>query len=571
MTPMSKMSDACGAHPVAVISHRYWQRRWAGDPAVVGRTFTLNDTVYTIIGVAAPEFFGVSVGHAPDLWLPTMMKSQVYPGRNGLTGRGYTWVQIFARLKSEVSLQQAQTDLNLIFQHMRSDEDISQLSPERKQEFLAQRIELTPGGKGLSDLRRRFSQPLRILMAVVGIVLLIACANVANLLLTRAAARRREIAVRLALGASRWRLIRQLLTESALLSSAGGALGLVFAYWSGGALLALASTGTSPIPLDISPNPRILAFTAAVSMGAGILFGLAPALRATHVDLSPALKDSARTSGGGAARFGFITGGKLMIVLQVALSLLLLAGAGLFIRTLRNLNNQDAGFDRERVLVARIQGGLTGYKGAQLTNLYRQVYERLNVLPGAQSASLAFQIFRGGESGICCIAIQGAPPLPENDRRVSAGYVGPKFFETMGTPLFQGRDFNLGDSENAQPVAVINTAAARHYFPNESPIGRRFVWQNTEIEIVGVVKAGLSTGEALRTATLNPAEFLGLEKDLGSIAIGKRADLVLLERNPLNDIHNTTSVWGVIREGKYINRAELDRMMETVRKRVNGA
>jgi len=477
---------APGGHPVAVISHRYWQRRWAGDPAAIGRTFTLNDTAFTIIGVAPPEFFGVSVGQAPDLWVPTMMKPQVYPGRNGLTDRGYTWAQIFGRLKPDVGLQQSQADLNLVFQRMQSQEDISQLSPQRQQEFRSQRIELTPAGKGLSELRRRFSQPLGILMAVVALVLLIACANVANLLLTRAAARRKEIAVRLALGASRLRLIRQLLTESALLAFLGGALGLLFAYWSGGVLLALASTGTSPIPLDISPNPRILAFTIAVSMFTGILFGLAPALRATRVDLTPALKDTAPGSGGNAARYSFITGGRLLIVTQVTLSLLLLVGAGLFIRTLRNLKNQDAGFNREQVLIARIDAG--GHKGEQLTDLYRKLFERINALPGARSASFAFQVFRGGESGICCIAIQGAPPLPEADRRVNAGYVAPKFFETMGTPLLQGRDFNLGDNENAQPVAVINEAAARHYFPDESPIGKRFLWLKKEIEIVGVVK-----------------------------------------------------------------------------------
>src|SRR5262249_12457404 len=233
------------------------------------------------------------------------------------------------------------------------------------------------------------------------------------------------------------------------------------------------------------PNPRILAFTIAVSIFTGILFGLAPALRATRVDLTPALKDTAPGSGGSASRYGFITGGKLLTVTQVALSLVLLVGAGLFIRTLRNLKNQDAGFNREQVLIARID---VGSREGPFTDLYRKLFERINSLPGARSASLAFQIFGGGESGICCIAIKGAPPLPEADRRVNAGYVAPKFFETMGTPLLQGRDFNLGDNENAHPVAVINEAAARHYFPDESPIGKRFVWLKKEIEIVGVVK-----------------------------------------------------------------------------------
>jgi len=474
-----------GGHPVAVISYGYWQRRFGRNPAVVGQTFTLNDTSFTIIGVTPPEFFGEVVGDAPDLWLPTMMQPQVQPGRNFLKIRFVTWVTLMARLKPGVSFQQAQADLNVIFQRLQSEEDTSQMLPQRRQEFLARRISLTSGGKGLSELRARFSEPLRILMVVVGLVLLIACANVANLLLTRAAARQKEIAVRLALGASRLRLVRQLLTESVLLAVAGGLGGLLFAFWGGDVLLTLVSTGTAPISLDLHPDIRILAFTGAVSLLTGILFGLAPALRATRVDLTPALKDSARSLSGGSGRYRL---GKVLIVVQVALSLLLLIGAGLFIRSLRNLKSLDAGFNRENVLVLSIDTAAPRYKEPQLKNLYRQLLERINALPGVHSASLAFQVFRGGNMGICCISIQGAPPLPEADRRVAGDIVGPKFFETIGTPLLAGRDFNLQDNENAQKVAIINEAAAGYYFSNESPLGRRFVWLNNEIEIVGVVK-----------------------------------------------------------------------------------
>jgi predicted permease len=481
-----------GGHPVAVISYGYWQRRFGRNPAAVGQTFTLNDTSFTIIGVTPPEFFGETVGDAPDLWIPTMMQSQVYPGRNFLNVRYVTWLRLVARLKPGVRLQQAQADLNVIFQQLQGEVDTSKLLPKQRQEFLAQRIELTPGSKGLSELRKRFSGPLRILMAVVGLVLLIACANVANLLLARAVARQKEMAVRLALGASRLRLVRQLLTESVLLSLLGGLSGLLLASWGSDVLLVLVSSGTFPIFLDLHLDTRILAFTSAVSLLTGILFGLAPALRSTRVDLTPALKDSARSLSGSRVHHGL---GKMLIVTQVALSLLLLIGAGLFLRSLRNLKSLDAGFNRENVLVLNIDGGVLGYKEAQLKNLYRQLLERINTLPGVHSASFAYQIFRGGGSGICCISIQGAPPLPEEDRRVNANYVGPKFFETMGTPLLAGRDFDLQDNENAQQVAVINEAAARYYFPNESPIGKRFDWWvNKGIEIVGVVKEAKQFG-----------------------------------------------------------------------------
>jgi predicted permease len=467
-----------GGHAVAVISYGYWQRRFGRDPSAVGRTFTLSDTSFTVIGVTPPGFFGETVGEAPDLWIPATMQPQVYPGRDFLNVDYVTWLRLMARLKPGAHPRQAQAELDVIFRQLQDEKG--------RQKFPAGRIELTPGGKGLSELRERFSDPLRVLMAVVGLVLLIACVNVASLLLSRAASRRKEMAVRLALGAGRLRLVRQLLTESALLALSGGLLGLLFAFWGSDVLLAIVSAGTSPVALDLHPDVRVLAFTGAVSLLTGMLFGLAPALQWTRLDLTPALKAPVRGLSGGGARYGL---GRVLIVAQVALSLLLVIGAGLFVRSLRNLKRLDAGFKREGVLVLGVDSAATGYADAQLKSLYRQLLGRVGALPGVSSASLAFQTFRGPGSGICCISIQGAPPLAEEDRRVNADYVGPRFFETMGTPLVSGRGFDLRDDENAPKVAVINEAAARYYFPDGSPLGRRFDQsKNKGIEIVGVVK-----------------------------------------------------------------------------------
>src|SRR5262245_6490199 len=336
-----------GGHPVAVISYNYWQRRFARSPAIVGKRVTVNGHPFTIIGVTPLDFFGVKVGESPDFWAPAMMHAQLSPGDsiedylNGWPGF------VLARLKPEVAEQQALAVLTGVLQQTLAASSGSQLSPEEQQALRRLSVALKPASHGLSRLRERFSEPLRILMAAVGLILLIACANVANLLLARATARQKEIAVRLALGAGRFRLIRQLLTESMLLALIGGALGLLFALWGSGFLLALVGSGRNPVILNLTLDLRVLGFTVAASLLAGVLFGLAPAWRATRVDLTPALKDSAQGSGAG-SRLGL---GKTLVVAQVAMSLLLLIGAGLFVRSLEKLKSLDAGFDQENVLL----------------------------------------------------------------------------------------------------------------------------------------------------------------------------------------------------------------------------
>ena len=386
-----------GANPVAVASYSWWQRRFGRDPSVVGKTLTLNSTTFTIIGVTPPEFFGTSVGESPDLWIPLAMNAQVPPGWGGEKLRqdpSFHSLHILARLKPGTSVTQAGSQVNVMFK-----QSILQLAgPNPKQKDLNDIqhafIELTPGGRGVSQIRGRFSTSLQILMAAVGVVLLIACANIANLLLARAASRRREIAVRLSIGASRMRLIRQMLTESVLMALSGGAAGILFAWWASSFLVWMVSTGEETLPLRVAPDIRVLAFTGALSLATGILFGLAPAFRATRVNLSASLKEG---RGSVSARSGQFLA-KALIVSQVALSAVLLVGAGLFVRSLMNLRNVETGFHQENVLVMYADTASLGYKESdpRLTDIYHRVEEGVSALPGVRAASFSmFTVLEG--------------------------------------------------------------------------------------------------------------------------------------------------------------------------------
>ncbi len=486
-----------GADPVVVISYHYWERRFARDPAIVGKSITLNGHPFTIIGVTPPDFFGVSVGEAPDLWTPTTMYTQLKPGESIEEYFNSPLPYVLARLKPEVTEQQARAMLTGFLQQSLMAMSGSNLSPENQQSLRQQSIVLTPASQGLSSLRAQFSEPLRILMAVVGLILLIACANVANLLLARATARQKEIAVRLALGASRFRLIRQLLTEGLLLALTGGALGLLFAWWSGSFLLALVGSGRNPVFLKLTLDARVLSFTMVASVLAGILFGLAPAWRATRVDLTPALKDSARSVGGGSR----LSLGKAIVVTQVTLSLLLLIGAGLFVRSLVKLKSLDAGFNQENVLLVSTDPRLIGYRGRQIADLYQRLLERIKAIPGVRSASRSREGLLGGNGSLTIgrIHVQGQPALPyentlkgEPPDRTPVCEVGPEYFETVGMTILRGRGLIEQDNEKSlHAVAVVNETFARYYFGTEDPIGRRFGFRaetRGQIEIVGVVK-----------------------------------------------------------------------------------
>jgi len=480
------------AKPTAVISHRYWQRRFGMDAAVVGKTVTVNSVPFTIVGVTPRRFEGtLQVGSSPDFSLALSVQPQIDPGGPMLRDHGAWWVQVMGRLKPGATIAQTRAGLEGIFQQSALEEDKLAQAKDPATQDQAQMdvptLRVGPGSQGLNEMRRDYAQPLTILVAVVGLVLLIACANVANLLLARGATRQREMAVRLALGAGRRRLIRQMLTESVLLAVVGGAVGVVLANWGKDLLLTLRPWGSGALDLDLKLDLRVLAFTAAVSMLTGILFGVAPALRTTRVDLTPALKDNGRGVIGG-TRFGLT---KALVIAQVALSLVLLAGAGLFIRTLRNLNNVDIGFNSKNVLLFRVSPRLSGYKPNQIVQLYEQMLERIEAVPGVLGATISRHPLLSGSAAIDDVYIEGQPAPGEKDYTYIQR-VRPNFLETMEIPLLLGRSLKEQDDERAPMVAVINQAMAHRYFSNEDPIGKRFGFRGAQhsrdIEIVGVAR-----------------------------------------------------------------------------------
>jgi putative ABC transport system permease protein len=475
-----------GAQSVAVISYGFWRRRFALDPSVVGRTITLDETPCTIIGVTPPEFFGVEVGSAVDVWLPLTQVTT----RSFLNDPGGHWLRVIARLKPGVTEQQASADSMRIFQLDIFERAKSIKDPQWQRAELARTITLEPAGNGLSRLRQQFSQPLRILTVIVALLLLIGCANIANLLLARAEARQREIAVRLALGASRIRLLRQLLTESLLLVFIGGGLGLFFSLWGRYLLLRMIPSGNVPLSLGPVLNIRMLVFTTTISLAAGILFGLAPALRAMREDLIPAIKEATHTMTGGRHRFRLAD---VLVVAQVALSLVLLIGAGLVVRSLQSLQNLDAGFERKNVLTFSLDLP-RGYVAARELELSRRILDRIKTLPGVHRASFSFPApyLRGRYT--TTFAVEGYTPRPGDDMVLDCLRVMPDFFESLGITLLQGRTFTSQDDASAPKVAIINESMARYFFPQQNPLGKRLgnmgrdPGSGLSLEIIGVVK-----------------------------------------------------------------------------------
>jgi predicted permease len=470
-----------GGHPVAVISYDYWQRRFDRSTDVVGRSFTLNGTTYSILGVAQRGFSGDWIGLPTDLWIPIAMQSQVMLERPGLlTNTAAPWIRVVGRLKPGLAVAQAEAGLQMA--RLQAAREMQNLTPRMMEEQLRNRVTLVPSAKGYSMDRDSFAQPLLILMVMVGLVLLIACANVANLLLARSAARQREMAVRLAIGAGRGQILRQLLTESALLAGLGGGLGILLAMWGTKSLVKF-----TQLNLDVHLDARMLLFALGLCLLTGILFGLAPALRSSRASVFPSLggrgTDTA-TSG----RFGF---GKLLVIVQVALSLVLLIGAGLFARTLRNLKSQDAGFYRDHLLLIWTAPDHEGRQGAALANLYESVMERVGSLPGVRAASPSAFGLLGGHGGSPVPHVEGYTPKPQEDRIVPWSLVAPGFFDTVGIKLLLGRDFTLRDRETAPRVAIINETMAHYYFGDQNPVGKHFGMRRdtgTPIEIIGVVR-----------------------------------------------------------------------------------
>ncbi len=480
-----------GAPRVAVISYAYWTGRFARDAGIVGKSITLNGIPFAIVGVTPPSFYGVEPGTEPDIWVPFDDKENMRPwgsqpggGANSVfTARNWLCLNIMGRLKNGVTKAQAASALDILF-HQIVTADWHPPKPDDVPHFT-----LASASQGMPYLQENSKQPLYILMVAVGLVLLIACANVATLLLGRATARKKEISVRLAIGASRWRLIRQLLTESVLMAALGGALGILFASWGTRALVALMSGGGSPMILDASADSKVLLFTLAASLFTGIAFGLAPAFRVTRVELASVMKDGATSISG--ARDKRVLG-KSLIVAQVAASLVLMIGAGLFVRTLINFENRNFGFNQQNLLTFGVDPTRAGYHDARLISFYTQLLDRVQALPGVRRATLMeFAPFINWSNNND-VAIEGATQKLGNVT-VRSQTIGPDFFSTMGIPIILGRGINRSDTTASPMVAVVDETFAKKFFPGENPVGHRFSRGSTfdpkdTIEIVGVAK-----------------------------------------------------------------------------------
>jgi predicted permease len=471
---------------VAVMRYGYWQRRFANDPSAIGGTLSFNGTVFTIIGIAAPEFFGTEVGSPPDLWIPLAMQPQVQPWLDNPLRPETQSVWLLGRAKPGVTLADAQANTNVRFHQWLHALAGPSPSPERIEGVRKVNFTLTEAARGISSLRQRFSRPLQILMVLVGLVLLIACANIANLLLARAAARQREMAVRLAVGAQRRRLIAQLLCESLFLALLGGGLGLLVAVGGTHLLLKMVSAGATQVPLEVGVNSRLLLFAFALSLLTGLLFGTVPALQMTRIDAGPSLKE-----GKGVARSrSHSRWGQILVAGQVAVAFFLIAGAGLFVRTLQNLEQAGTGFERDRVLRLQLDGDSSNLKGPALRNMYRRLEARIQTLPGVEAASFSELTFNEGH-WMAKLWLKGVPHTDAGARQFSGNHVGEQYFKTMGLPIVLGRGFSPKDAFRSQPAAVINETLARSLFPNASPLGRQFSLSENDkndFEIVGVVK-----------------------------------------------------------------------------------
>ncbi len=494
-------------HPVAVLSYEYWLRRFAKSPDVIGKKVLINNYPMTIVGVSAAGFAGLDPAQSPHIRVPIQMKPMMVPEWSWLepANRRARWVQVFARLKPGWSVESAGAPMQGLFHQIREYEATlpaaKDWSPYAREQFLKGTLHVEKAATGYSNLRNDFSAALIVLMAMVGLVLLIACANVANLLIARAFARQKEISVRLSLGATRAQLVRQLLVESMVLALAGGAAGIFLAYTMTQGLLALVPAEGNPLLIQPTPDGRILLFTLGVTLLTGFIFGLVPALRASNRDPWTTLKDAA---GSIAGQGGSIYLKKGLISAQVALSFLLLFGAGLFVRSLQNLKTTDTGFEELHNLVTfQLSPALNGYEAARVMNFYRELRENIQAVPGVKSASYAAVPLLHGWEWDSSTQVEGHTYKDGEDQQAFYNALSPAYFQTMGIRLLEGRDFDFRDYP-ANPalgnwkVAIVNQKFAKHFFGERSAVGRRIgqgrPGQKLETEIIGVVEDSLYEG-----------------------------------------------------------------------------
>jgi len=481
-----------GASPIVVLSHGYWTRRFGANPDVLNKTLVVNGTGMTVVGVARPGFNGVQVGQLPDIFIPMTMKAQMTPNSDGLNDHKNFWLAIIGRLQPGLSRQQAEAAFSPIYSQILQEELplMSKWSAEMQQRFLDKKMLLDAGGRGRQILQHDTAQPLLVLMGMVILVLLIACANVANLLMARGAARQREIAIRMAVGAGRFRLVRQFLVESLLLSLIGGVVGLLVAAWTISGLVAAIPASMGAMGLSPQLDLRLLVFNFALAVITGLLFGLLPAFKATRLNLESTLREQGSSVSGSHAQVRFRKG---LVVSQIILTTVLLVGAGLFAKSLSNLQRLNLGLRPDQLITFSIAPELNGYKPQQTIALFDQLHQSLAAQPGVDALTEAeIPIFTDSNSS-SNITIEGYQPQDEEEMNVYQNYIGPNYFSTLGTPLIKGREFTLSDAATSPKVAIINESMAERFFAGREPLGAHLAFRGgdkikPDIEIVGVVK-----------------------------------------------------------------------------------
>ena len=485
------------SNPVVVLGYEYWRRKFALSATIIGKDIRLDGYPFTIIGVTPSGFDGDVVGERMALFVPLSMQPEIIRGRRWRNAGNNSWLSLIGRLKSNVSPSQAEANLNIVFQQAIKGDYGAALSSDDRNAIHDKHIKVVAGGGGISGLRGDYRIPLLLLMGIVALVLLIACVNVANLLLARASSRNREIAVRLAIGATQGRLLQQLLTESMLLGLLGGVTGSLLAIWGVRLLVELLGSDTT---LPLAPDWRVLAFTITISLLTGLLFGLVPALQTLKVRVTPALKNATRATPQSGARF---TWGKGLIVGQVAVSLLVLFAAGLLVRSLQKLMTQSLGYSHDHLVIARLDPTGAGYSSQTMKLLAQQLVARLAAAPGVRAITYSTNgLFAGTESSDAII-VPGFSASSPRDRSALEDYVGPNYFGVVGIPILAGRDIEAQDTATASRVAVVNEAMARHYFAGQDPIGRQFSiddpdWLDKPITIVGISHDAKDHGSGIR-------------------------------------------------------------------------
>ena len=533
------------APPVAVLSHHYWSQRFGQDHRAIGRTIAIGATVFTIVGVAAAGFTGETVGETPDIFTPLTIQPEAPPFL--WKGHSTTWLRLVGRSRIGRSMEEVHAALEPPFTAITRDIAAETKIASFRDQALRRRLVVEDGSRGLSPVRENLSTPLYLLMTVVVLVLLVACANVANLLLARAAARTREISLRVALGAGRLRLVRQLLVEALLLSAFGGTLGLLLGLWGADALASIASRTPLPLKFAVRLDLRMFAFTAAISLVAAIVFGLVPALRAARPNLIPALKGD---TAGMAAR-GFRLG-RSLVVGQMAVSLVLLVAAALFVRSLVNLRTIDLGFEPDRVVVVGIDGSSSGLKipAEQRRSIYARLLETAEGVPGVRAASLSFfGLFTASTWGNR-ITVEGRVAPPDEPEHTFANAITPRYFEVMGMQMLRGRAFTRYDRSETLPVAIVNETFARRFFSDTSPIGRHVglgAPAETMMEVIGVVSDAKYSSVRKPAVPMLYVPFTQHDGQLGEMQVKTAADPAAVSaqlRRELADVDRRVAILG---------------------------